>query len=138
MNPTPYQEAFPVGKRTRVADREFLEHFMATWPYHNKITPDQLDYSSTETIVESVGFCHGGDPVYVPKGVPGHWLEQCLRPVPGETYVVHTEDFARPRVGRTAKLLRTFRNWNPWGFLRESRDTTIELRLGNPRDPQKK
>jgi hypothetical protein len=78
--PTPYKEAFPVGAEVRVADRAFLDKFKATWSYHHKLCPEQLPFANTRTTVTEVGFYHGGDPVYSLAGVPGLWLEQCLRP----------------------------------------------------------
>jgi hypothetical protein len=78
--PAPYNEAFPVGTEVRVANRSFLEDFMATWKYHHRLVPDQLLYADREATVKEVGFYHGGDPVYALDGVPGLWLEQCLRP----------------------------------------------------------
>jgi hypothetical protein len=76
----PYKEAFPGGTEVRIADRAFLEEFKATWKYHHKLQPDQLSYADRTARVEKVGFYHGGDPVYKLEGVPGLWLEQCLRP----------------------------------------------------------
>jgi hypothetical protein len=60
-------------------DRAFLEGFRASWKYHHKLQPEQLDYAGRITTVEEVGFYHGGDPVYKLAGVPEIWLEQCLR-----------------------------------------------------------
>jgi hypothetical protein len=62
-----------------VADRAFLEDFMATWQYHHKLTPEQLEYADQQAKVADVGFYHGGGPVYTLAGIPGLWLEQCLR-----------------------------------------------------------
>ena len=78
--PIPYKETFPKGTRVRVADRTFLERFMNEWKYHHKLQQEQLAYADREARVESVGFYHGGDPVYKLEGIPGIWLEQCLRP----------------------------------------------------------
>lgn len=78
--PTPYKEAFPVGMEVRVADRDFLDHFMKTWQYHHNLRPEQLAYADRVTTVDDVSFYHGGDPVYKLTGIPDLWLEQCLRP----------------------------------------------------------
>jgi hypothetical protein len=78
--PKPYKEAFPVGTEVRVADRGFLIHFMETWQYHHRLRPEQLEYAGRLTMVDEVGFYHGGDPVYTLRDIPGLWLEQCLRP----------------------------------------------------------
>jgi hypothetical protein len=77
--PVPYKEAFPEGTKVRVAGRAFLDLFMREWRYHHKVTPDQLEYADREAVVKGVAFYHGGDPVYTLAGVPGQWLEQCLR-----------------------------------------------------------
>ena len=78
-DPITYQEAFPVGTAVRVADRASLEAFMASWRYLHKLQPEQLAYAERATTVEEVGFYHGGDPVYKLAGIPGLWLEQCLK-----------------------------------------------------------
>ena len=79
--PLPYKEAFPSGSHVRIADRTFLDEFATTWEYHHKLQPGQLAYANHEARVTSVGFYHGGDPIYTLDGVPGEWLEQCLRPL---------------------------------------------------------
>lgn len=79
--PVPYNEAFPKGASVRIADREFLDNFKQTWRYHHKLQPEQLSYAGRVTVVEKVGFYHGGDPVYTLAGIPGLWLEQCLHQV---------------------------------------------------------
>ena len=77
--PLPYHEAFPAGTTVRIADRAFLEEFMATWKYHHKLKPDQLAYADRIAKVKGVAAYHGGDMVYTLEGVPGLWLEPCLR-----------------------------------------------------------
>jgi len=77
--PTPYKEAFPAGTEVRVAGRQFLDDFLATWKYHHKLRSEQLPYADAVTKVEGVGFYHGGDPLYKLVGIPGLWHEQCLR-----------------------------------------------------------
>jgi len=79
--PTQYKEAFPAGTEVRIASRDFLENFSLTWKYHRKLQAEQLSYADRIVRVKGVGFYHGGDPVYTLEGVPGLWLEQCLRPV---------------------------------------------------------
>jgi len=69
---------FPEGSKARVADRATLEEFMATWKYHHKLRPDQLEYADRVATVVDVGWYHGGDPVYKLEGIPGLWLDQCL------------------------------------------------------------
>lgn len=81
-DPLPYKAAFPAGTEVRIADRPFLDDFIATWKFHHKLQPEQLAYADRIAKVEDVGFYHGGDPVYKLVGIPGLWHEQCLRPTP--------------------------------------------------------
>ena len=74
----PYKEEFPKGSTVKIASRVFLENFLTTWKYHNKLEPNQLEYAGQVAKVESVGFYHGGDELYKLEGVPGIWHEQCL------------------------------------------------------------
>jgi hypothetical protein len=76
---SPYKEAFPIGTTIRVADRAFLERFMNEWKHHHKLQSKQLLYADREATVKAVAFYHGGDAVYTLEGVPGQWLEPCLR-----------------------------------------------------------
>ena len=74
----------------RIAGREFLEEFLNNWRFHNKLKPDQLNYADQTAEVERVGFYHGGDELYVLKGISGVSHEQCLeaasdRPSPNGT-----------------------------------------------------
>jgi hypothetical protein len=78
--PNPYKEAYPIGTKVRIANRALLEEFKRIWQYHHKLTEEQIEYADRETTVKSVGFYHGGDPVYGLADVPGDWLEQCLQP----------------------------------------------------------
>jgi hypothetical protein len=75
-----YKERFPKGTRARIANRAAFEEFMATWKYHHKLRPEQLEYADRVAAVEEVGFYHGGDPIYKLEGIPGLWLDQCLQP----------------------------------------------------------
>lgn len=76
-----YNERFPMGAKARIANRAVLEEFIATWKYHHKLQPEQLEYADRIATVEGVSFYHGGDPVYKLEGIPGLWLDQCLQPV---------------------------------------------------------
>ncbi len=78
--PRPYKEAFPAGAEVRVADREFLDDFVATWKYHHKLQSEQPVYADRVTKGEGVSFYHGGDPLGKLLGLPRPWHEQCLRP----------------------------------------------------------
>jgi hypothetical protein len=75
----PYVEAFPVGTKVAVAPIADLEEFRRTWRLFSPLTETQLQFASKVARVKSVGFYHGGDPLYVLEGVPGVWHEVCLR-----------------------------------------------------------
>ncbi len=79
----PYEASFQVGSRVKVADVQDLKEFQRTWKYHSALQPQQLPFAGQTATVESVGFYHGGDPLYVLKDVPGVWHEPCLRPASG-------------------------------------------------------
>lgn len=78
--PKQYDAAFPKGSRVRIADRAYLEFFMKEWKYHHRLRGDQLAYADQEALVKGAAYYHGGDPVYTLDGIPGLWLEPCLRP----------------------------------------------------------
>ena len=78
--PVPYKQAYRTGSLVKVVDRDFLEEFKLEWKYHDKLVPEQLEYSGRVSTVEGVAFYHGGDPLYKLEGIPGLWHEQCLRP----------------------------------------------------------
>ena len=69
-DPLPYEAAFPTGSKVRVVGLSFLEHFMRTWVYHHKLQPEQLSGADRTATVKSVGFYHGGDPVYTLVEIP--------------------------------------------------------------------
>lgn len=75
---TPYKATHAVGSAVRIAKREVLDHFAETWRLHNPLNVDQLAFAGREVIVQSVGYYHGGDVLYVLNNVPGVWHEQCL------------------------------------------------------------
>jgi hypothetical protein len=75
----PYREEFPKGSKVKIADRDFLEHFLNSWKSHHKLEPEQLGFAGQIATVKAVGFYHGGDELYELDGVPGNWHEQCLR-----------------------------------------------------------
>ena len=77
-----YKEEFPKGSKVKIARREFLEEFLKTWKFHNKLKPDQLNYADQIAEVEGVTFYHGGDELYKLKGIPGIWHEECLEAAP--------------------------------------------------------
>lgn len=81
-SPGPYAERYPVGSLVEVAPLETLTEFMRTWKYHHKLQPDQLRFAGKILKVRSVGYYHGGDPVYQLEGAEKfRWLEPCLQPV---------------------------------------------------------
>ncbi len=77
-----YNESFPKGSKLRVVSRSALETFMREWMYHHKLEPVQLEYAGVVATVKSVGFYHGGDPLYELNEVPGTWHEVCLESAP--------------------------------------------------------
>ena len=76
----PYKEAFPKGSRVRIASKHCLEDFMASWKYHHRLQPEQVNFADQVATVEGVAFYHGGDPLYTLANIPGFWHEQCLLP----------------------------------------------------------
>lgn len=78
MSP-PYQEQFSVGDAVRTASHAELLTFMNQWQFHHPLSREQLHYPDHETTVVEVTFYHGGDPLYVLRGLPGVWHEVCLR-----------------------------------------------------------
>ena len=87
-----YTAAFPKGSKVQIADRAFLENFLAIWKYHHKLEPDQLGYAERAATVKETGYYHGGDVLYKLGKIPGIWHEACLRPLPGQSYA--TENLA--------------------------------------------
>jgi len=79
---TPYKASFPVGTKVRIAPRDRLERFRIEWNYHHKLQSEQLGYGDLTATVEEVSFYHGGDQLYVLKGVPGIWHEALLESKP--------------------------------------------------------
>jgi hypothetical protein len=74
----PYSELYPVGTRVRVRSKATLEAFRVEWRLHHPLSDEQLGFAEREAVVKSVGFYHGGDPLYVLDNVPGIWHEVCL------------------------------------------------------------
>ena len=74
----PYSELYPVGAKVRIRSIEELEAFRARWTLHHALTPEQIAFGGRDAVVASVGFYHGGDPLYVLAAVPGTWHEVCL------------------------------------------------------------
>jgi hypothetical protein len=74
----PYAAEFDVGCEIRILNSEALNQFMRTWQYHNPLQPEQVAFAGKTSRVVSIGFYHGGDPLYVLEGVPGVWHEPCL------------------------------------------------------------
>jgi len=74
-----YKADFPVGTSVRVASRRDLEEFARSWKYHHQLAPEQIEFADQLAEVEEVSFYHGGDPLYLLRGVPGLWHERCLQ-----------------------------------------------------------
>lgn len=77
-----YKATFPAGSKVRVVSKSALETFMREWKYHHKLQPEQLAFAGAAATVKSVGFYHGGDPLYNLDDIPGTWHESCLEPAP--------------------------------------------------------
>ncbi len=75
-----YDASYPAGTTVRVADEAALVEFRDKWKAHNPLTEEMIACAGREAAVKSVGYYHGGDPLYVLVGVPGVWHEVCLRP----------------------------------------------------------
>jgi hypothetical protein len=73
-----YNGLFPKGTRVRVANRAALEDFQARWHWHHPVTPEHLACAGRVGAVTSIGYYHGGDPLYQVEGIPGIWHEGCL------------------------------------------------------------
>jgi len=70
---------WPAGSRVRIANSTGLEKFAREWRYHDKLQPQQLAHAGQEARVKSVGYYHGGEPLYVLEGLPALvWHECCL------------------------------------------------------------
>lgn len=71
----PYNEEYAVGETVRIAERRILEDFVKNWKYHHPLEPGQLEFAGKAAEVKEVSFYHGGDELYILKGVPGIWHE---------------------------------------------------------------
>ena len=78
MSVPPYVPLFEVRSEVEIADSRSLGEFVQTWRFHNPLRQEQLAYVGKIVRVAEVGFYHGGDVLYVLKGVPGVWHEVCL------------------------------------------------------------
>ena len=74
----PYKEEFPAGTRVQITSRQVLEAFARDWKFHHPLESEQMEYAGIQATVRSVGFYHGGDPLYVLEGIPGTWHESCI------------------------------------------------------------
>jgi len=81
----PYSASFPEGTRTQIAALPTLAEFQRSWKFHHPLQPDQLAYAGKVSVVERVGYYHGGDALYWLEGLPGVWHECCLIEAPGPT-----------------------------------------------------
>jgi len=59
------------------SDRVALEEFAGTWRLHNPLKPEQLPFAGHTAAVQSIGYYHGGDVLYVLQDVPSVWHEVC-------------------------------------------------------------
>ncbi len=73
-----YEALYPVGTTVRIADRDTLVQFRASWRYHHPLSDEQIEYANEPATVLKVGFYHGGDVLYELDRAPGTWHEQLL------------------------------------------------------------
>ena len=73
-----YKAEYSEGEKVKIAPRADLEHFLATWKFHNKLTREQLAYADYVAEVASIEFYHGGDELYRTQGSAGIWREAWL------------------------------------------------------------
>jgi hypothetical protein len=73
-----YNAAFPVGSTVRVLAADRLLRFKETWKFHDLLRDGQIAFAGRVTVVASIGYYHGGDPLYGLKDLPGVWHEVCL------------------------------------------------------------
>ena len=69
---------FKEGEEVRIADRDALDEFTATWKFHHKLESAQLGYSSRIAKVTKVIMYHGGDILYELENVPSLWHQRVL------------------------------------------------------------
>jgi hypothetical protein len=74
----PYAAKFLKGSRVRVVAREVLVRFQDAWSLHHPLLDEQIKQADRVAVVESVGFYHGGDPLYSLQDIAGTWHECCL------------------------------------------------------------
>src|SRR6185503_12126852 len=74
----PYNAEYPIGSSIRIAPREVLEGFAASWQFHHPLASEQLGFAGRVARVKEVGFYHGGDELYSLQDIPGLWHEQLL------------------------------------------------------------
>ena len=84
MKKGPYRADFPAGTTVRIAGEPRLREFLRpAWRFHHPLEPWQLRHAGASAVVESVYYYHGGDELYVLRGiaedgVEGIWHEACL------------------------------------------------------------
>jgi hypothetical protein len=83
----PYKEDYRVGSAVQIKDLAALETFRAKWHHHHPLSPELLEFAGRQGRVETVGFYHGGDPIYTLVGIPGTWHEVCLTASPDASAV---------------------------------------------------
>ena len=75
----PYNAKFQVGAKVRVAEASVLRQFLRPhWALHHPLDPDLMCLPGSSQVIESVGFYHGGDPVYRLRNADGSWHESAL------------------------------------------------------------
>ena len=71
---------YGAGSLVRIAQRETLERFAASWRWHHPLQPEQFEYAGQTAKVREAGLYHGGDELYELQDLPGYWHLECLEP----------------------------------------------------------
>ena len=74
-----YKAEFRVNSFVRIAPRDKLESFLATWNLHHPVQPEQLAFAGQFARIAEVSFYHGADELYSLEGVPGTWHASVLQ-----------------------------------------------------------
>jgi hypothetical protein len=73
-----YHSAFNPGEHVRFANEEVLRNFQQSWKWHHPLADEQLAWANKRDSIKSVGYYHGGTPLYAFNTAPGIWHESCI------------------------------------------------------------
>jgi len=74
-----YHSAFDGGENVSIADFDTLRGFQRSWKWHHPLADEQLTHAGERDWIKTVGYYHGGTPLYEFASIPGIWHESCLR-----------------------------------------------------------